>query len=187
MKAKVKTIVLLAFFGLIIPNAQAQSNNEQAEIKYRHTIDVCPISPLFGIWAVHYTYRLTPKDELITGLSYMNIKFDGIGETNSPALILGYRRYLWKNLHFEYEIWPAYDNFWESNEQKHYPGFDLWNEFRLGYLFDVKVGNVPAFVNIQWPLGFGLYASNKPQSFKELEKDNRFFYFPPLIFVGLKF
>jgi hypothetical protein len=168
--------------------AKSQIDNQIiSDLQYRHSIDVCPLSPLFNIWAVHYTYKFTAKDELITGLSYMNIHFEGVGSTHSPAIILGYRRYLWKNLHIEYEVWPAYDDFWEENERKYYSGFDVWNEFRLGYLFNFNIGKVPMYLNLQWPFGFGLYASNKPQSFKALEKDNRFFYFPPLFFIGFRF
>ena len=84
-KATLLTIFVVCFLKL---NAQVVEN-PTPEIKHRHAIDFCPVSPMFGIWGAHFTYKLTPKDELITGLSYMNIKFEGIGETNSPALIIG--------------------------------------------------------------------------------------------------
>lgn len=187
MKTTVTTVFWVVLLGLSILSAQAQKYGENTKIQHRHSIDIFPFAPLIDIYGIHYIYQLTPKDELIIGFSYMNIKFDGIGETNSPALILGYRRYLWKNLHVEYEIWPSYDDFYEYNEKKYYSGFDIWNEFRIGYIFDFKVSNLPFFVNVQWPFGFGLYGSNKPDSFWEFEKENKFFYFPPLIFVGLKF
>ena len=41
-------------------------------------------------------------------------------------------------------------------------------------------------MNPQMAFGFGLYASNKPRSFKEEEKRNRFFY-APLVFLGVRF
>jgi len=153
---------------------------------YKYSIDTSPLSPLFKIYGVHYNYRFEPKSEIILGLSYMNIHYD-FGNTNAPAIIIGYRRYIWKKLHFEYQLWPTYDNFYEKNEDKYYKSFDLWNEFRLGYQFDFTVSEFPLYINLQWPFGFGLFASNKPDSFKEFEKDNRFFYFPPLIFLGIKF
>ncbi len=184
---EIALIILILFIGNLKFSANAEETENTINTNYRHSVDICPISPLFNIWALHYKYKLTEKDELITGFSYMNIQFNGVGESNSPALILGYRRYLWKNLHIEYEIWPAYDNFYEANENKYYPGFDLWNEFRLGYLFDFKVAKIPCFINVQWPFGFGLYASNKPDSFWDLNKENKYFYFPPLFFLGVKF
>lgn len=163
----------------------------QDTIKYRHSLETSPFSPILqmadkGIWGIHYGYHLTPKDELITGVAYMNIHFD-FGNTNSPAFILGYRRYLWGHWHIEYQLWPSYDNFYEKNEDKYYESFDIWNEFRFGYQFHFKVGNVPASLSLQWPFGFGLYASNKPESFKTHEKENRFFYHFPVVFLGIKF
>ncbi len=184
--------ILIIFLGLSIlsfdqVNAQGVENKKR-DLPHRHAIDICPIAPLFNIYAVHYRYSLTEKDELIAGLSFMNIQFEGVGESNSPALILGYRRYVWKGLHLEYEIWPAWDDFWEKNERTYYSGFDLWNEFRLGYKFDFNAGKVPMFLSIQWPFGFGLYASNKPDSYTQFAEENgKIFYFPPLFFIGFKF
>jgi hypothetical protein len=116
----------------------------------------------------------------------MNIRYD-FGSTHAPAVIAGYRHYFWKSLHVEYQIWPAYDSFCEKNEAKYYKSFDVSNEFRLGYQFDFSMAALPCFVSLQWPFGFGLYSSNKPQSFKNHEKVNRFFYFPPSLFLGVTF
>ncbi len=35
--------------------------------------------------------------------------------------------------------------------------------------------------------GFGLYAQNKPESFKQQEEEERFFWYPPMFFIGFKF
>jgi hypothetical protein len=139
-----------------------------------------------NIYGVLYSYGITKKDWLVGGPVYMRIKYD-FGHTDAWALIVGYRRYLWRNLHLEYQLYPTYDDFYESNEDRIYSSFDLWNEFRLGYKFDFRIKKAPLYLNLQWPFGFGLYASNKPQSFKDAEQKNRFFYFPPMIFVGIRF
>lgn len=153
---------------------------------YEHSIDFSPISPLINIYGIHYNYHFTPKDELIFGLAYMKIHYD-FGNTNSPALVFGYRRYLWRNLHIEYQIWPCYDNFYDKSEDKYYQSFDIWNEFRFGYQFNFDIKGIPFYTSIQWPFGFGLFASNKPKSFTDFEKDHRFFYQFPLWFIGFKF
>jgi len=170
----------------LLQNSQVIPADSSFKKDYKNSIDVSPLSPFINIYAVHYIRKIYEKGEIITGLSYMRIKYD-FGNTNSPAIIAGYRQYLWKNLHIEYEVWPAYDNFYEKNENKYYKSFDIWNEFRLGYLIDFKIGKIPFYVNIQWPFGFGLFSSNKPKSFKDHEKENRFFYQMPLIFTGVKF
>lgn len=164
----------------------AQDKDSTGVIKHRHSIDFSPISPLIKIYGVHYNYLMTQKDELILGLAYMNIHYD-FGNTNSPALVLGYRRYLWKQLHIEYQLWPCYDNFYEKTEDRYYESFDVWNEFRFGYQFNFRIKKTPLYNSLQWPFGFGLYASNKPLSFKENEKENRFFYQFPLWFIGIRF
>lgn len=188
MKTKVLYFCLILGMAINMPQhiiAQSDIHTETQE-SLRHSIDVSPISPFIGIYGIQYSYEFLPKNEFITGLAYMNIEFD-FGATHSPALILGYRRYLWKNLHIEYQIWPCYDDFYETNEQKYYSGFDVWNEFRLGYRFDFKIKRQNLYTSFQWPFGFGLYAGNKPESFLEHEKENRFFYQFPLLFVGIRF
>jgi hypothetical protein len=153
---------------------------------YRHGVELSPLSPVMNIYGVLYSYGITKKDWLVAGPVYMRIKYD-FGNTDAWALIVGYRRYLWRNLHLEYQLYPTYDDFFESRENKIYSSFDVWNEFRLGYKVDFRIKKAPLYLNVQWPFGFGLFASNKPQSFKEAEKLNRFFYFPPMIFAGFRF
>ena len=185
-----KSILSILVFALLFNFILAQNGNvgrsQKQNLNYKHSIDTSPISPLIDIYGIHYNYHFTDQDELIVGLGYMRIGYD-FGNTNSVALIVGYRRYLWEKLHIEYQLWPSYDEFYESNEDKYYPSYDLWNEFRLGYQFDFKLFEKSFYASIQWPFGFGLYASNKPESFKEHEEENRFFYHVPLIFLGYRF
>lgn len=183
-----RLVLCLSLFIIGAVLAEENIQRWQDARDYQHSFDTSPISPAIGIYGFHYNRRLSPNDELIFGLGYMNIQFD-FGETHSPAIIFGYRRYLWRNLHIEYQIWPSYDWFYEKNDDKTYPSFDIWNEFRLGYQFDFVLWDNPFYFNIQWPFGFGLYDSNKPESFKDYQSkgDNRFFYQFPLPFLGYRF
>jgi hypothetical protein len=187
------TFLLLLFFSPSSGFSQEELKNNSPSL-YKHSIETSPISPFLqmakkGIWGIKYENALTPKDELKFGIAYMNLYFDE-GNTNSPGLLIGYRRYLWKKLYAEYEIWPCYDEFYEKNEDRYYKGFDLWNEFRVGYQFNFKIKDVPLFINVAWPFGFGLYSTNKPDSFYDRMDqsfgDKYFFHFP-LIFTGFKF
>ncbi|PWD98265.1 hypothetical protein [Marinilabilia rubra] len=188
-KKTLAILVLLAFIKPVL--SQAQSTDDKSTSK--HSFETSPMSPFMqsagmGIWGIKYDYAINPKNELKFGIAYMNLNFPE-GTTNSPALIFGFRRFLTKNIYAEYEIWPGYDNFYEQNESKHYKGFDLWNEFRIGYRFNFNYKNLPLFVNIAWPFGFGLYNSNKPKSFYERMNQSfsdRFFFQIPLLFAGIK-
>lgn len=191
MKACIPILFILIFTSSI---AFSQETSHSSSEILKHSIETSPFSPLLqmankGIWAIKYEYALTPRDELKLGLAYMNLHFDE-GITNSPALILGYRKYIYKQLYAEYELWPAYDAFYEKHEDTYYKGFDLWNEARIGYQFLFRIKNYQLFLNIAWPFGFGLYSSNKPDSFYERQNQSfseKYFYHFPLIFIGAKF
>lgn len=153
--------------------------------EYKHSIDISPMSPFFKIWAIQYSYNYSGKNELMLGLAYANIEYD-FGRSHAPTLIAGYRRFFWKGLHLEYQLWPAYNFYFENNEQKYYNGFELWNEFRVGYVINFKLGKVPMYINPQVLIGFGLFPGNKPDSFiKQVEEEFLFIY--PNVFLGIKF
>ena len=180
----------VCFFTLLACAAQAPAQEVFAATEYKHSIDFCPMSPLFKIYAIHYCRRLSQNSELILAPYYANIHYADIGNTDAPGFIVGYRRYIWHKLHIDYQLMPQWDHFFEKNENKTYPlGFDLWNEFRLGYVWDFRVAGAPVFINAQWPLGFSLYSddSAKPESFKKHAKDHPLFYFPPMFFIGIRF
>ena len=179
-------IVVIAICTQTSIHSQTTKNSNE-DTYSRHSIDFSPFTPLGDVYSLQYNYRFSKNDELITGLSYVNIKYKDVGNNSAPGVILGYRRFLWKNLHVQYELWPGYDNFYEQNEDKHYKGFQLWNEFRLGYQFNFKIKSQETYITLQWPLGFYLIKGDKPKSFVDYEKENRFFYNIPLVYVGMKF
>jgi len=187
-------LISLSFVFLFASHSSGQENksetkgiDEEKDGVYKNSLDFCPEYPFVDVYAVQYSRELTIKDELMLGIAYLNQKYD-CGRSNAVGLIIGYRRYLWKNLHVEYQMWPIYDNFYEKNEEKYYKSYDVWNEFRIGYRFDFTIFGSPFYFNLQWPFGFGLYGSNKPESFKQENSGlKRLFYFPPLVFIGKKF
>jgi len=183
--------IVLSGTLLLFPVLLSAGTADSAAIKaYRNSLDLCPMSPMFKIYAIHYCRQITPSSELIIGPYYANIQYKDIGHTDAPGFIIGYRHYIWNALHIDYQLMPQWDHFYEKNEKKTYPlGFDLWNEFRLGYVWDFRIGSVPAFINVQWPFGFALYSddSAKPEPFKKHVRKNPYFYFPPMFFVGIRF
>jgi hypothetical protein len=173
----------------LFPNIGARAASPASYPRYDQSLDFCPMSPLFKIYAIHYCQRLSPNNEIIVGPLYTNIHYEDIGYTDAWGFIAGYRRYLWKALHVDYQLMPQWDHFYETNEQQRYEGFDLWNEFRLGYMWDFRLADWPLFVNVQWPFGFALYSESdgKPESFKQHAEDHPYFYFPPMFFLGVRF
>jgi hypothetical protein len=151
----------------------------------KNAIEFSPVSPFIRIYAVQYARRVGEKDELIAGAAFANVKYDH-GRSHAPTAIVGYRRYLWKKSHAEYQLWPSYNWYYETDEKRYYNGPELWNEFRLGYTFDFSFGRTPAFVNVQYLIGFGLYGGNKPQSFKD-QAEREGIFAVPVFFLGWRF
>jgi hypothetical protein len=156
----------------------------------RHSFDTSPVSPIMGIYVLQYAYQFLPRHEVMLGTSYMNLPYD-CGSTHAVSVFLGYRLYLWKNLHVEYQLWPTVDYFYENREKRYYGSFDLWGEARIGYRIDFDVFGAHLYVNAQWLFGNGFYASNKPQSFhEEVARESKllgiFNFHAPMIFTGFR-
>ncbi len=184
MTTTVRNLGLAAACAALLLAAPARAGDDRMPLE-RHSVDVSPVSPLFDIWGVQYGYRFAPRDEVVLGLAYMNIRYD-MGRSHAPTATLGYRRYLWRNLHVEYLLMPSYNWFWSSEEGRTYRSFELWNELRAGYRFDFTAAGVPAYVSVQWLLGFGLYGGKKPASFEAQVRREPIFT-APMLFTGVRF
>lgn len=123
------SLAVTALLVLACPMAAAHASPDDQGQVHHHELSASPLSPLLNIYVLQYSYRFAPMTEVMAGASYMNIQFD-FGETRAPGIIIGLRHYLWRGLHFEYQLWPAYDWFYEKHEDKTYEGFELWNEAR---------------------------------------------------------
>jgi hypothetical protein len=182
-------VLLLAALGLWAPApfaavAEAESSGQPRE---NSAVEFSPLSPVVRIYAVQYARRFAEKNELLLGGAYTNIRYDH-GQSHAPTLILGYRRYLWRKAHLEYQLWPSYNWYYESDEQRYYEGAELWNEFRPGYTFDFTIKGTPMFVNAQYLIGFGLYGDeSKPQSWKDQVAKEGEVFMAPMFFVGWRF
>lgn len=154
---------------------------------YRNSVDFFAGAPLAGIWVAYYNRLVTKNDEIILGPYYANIDM-GMGTTNAPGFVVGYRRYLWKTLHIDYQLIPQWDRYHDDAEDKTYPlGLDLWNEFHLGYDLDFHPGRLPILLRAQWPLGWALYSDPKGKSKAFKGQVDPIYWFPPLFFVGIRF
>lgn len=181
-------ILLSVFFVSNRTLAQVAEDNLYSK---GFSIESFPIMAAFKIYSVQGIYELTETDHLIFGLAYVNSKvndLDGIevGQFFAPTIPVGYRRYIVGNFHIEYQLWPAYNFFLDTQENKFYNGFDLYSELRAGYRFDLKLGKTPMFLNLQYVFGIGLYPGNKSERFLEVAKESPPFHFPSLS-VGVHF
>jgi hypothetical protein len=163
-------------------------------VDLKHSISTDPLLPLFKSFALLYEYKKTEKSSFIAGLWYGKatetypkmLEYPGYTVNISP--ILAYRFYLWRELHVEYQIYPGYTKYYEKNEDKFYRSFNLFNEFRVGYKFNLQILGLPCLLNLQFPVGFTIYDSNEPETFSDIRKQDPIFYiFYPNIYLGIRF
>ncbi|MGE0076741.1 MAG: hypothetical protein AB7S48_02680 [Bacteroidales bacterium] len=179
-----KLLLLVTLTFILTKSIMAQE--DWLKEKPRTSLQINALEFVGKFYSIVYTNEFKSKSHLMLGLSYENPRYD-FGTTHAYAIIIGYRRYLWKDLNVEYALWPAYNSFYEKNEQKYYNGLELWGEFRIGYDFTLKIGKTHWFVMPQFILGKGLIKGNKPQSFKDYYKNEEHFFVAPNIALGIDF
>jgi hypothetical protein len=189
---KRNSMVLAAVSLLFAASAmELAAQPARSEREHRHSAETYPIMALFKVYSVQYAYRAWPRTELIAGLAYVNVEVSDrtdavIGQLNAPTIPIGLRRYLWRNAHLEYQLWPAYNRYYDRVGERYYDGFDLYNEIRGGYRVDFTLGRRPLFTNLQYVYGFGLYPGNKPENFRQAVEDAPPFHVPS-ISIGMHF
>jgi hypothetical protein len=199
VSCKISNIILpsFIFFGLLFcMSAVAQNNLSDTvqENRFKNSFSTDPLLPVFNSFALVYEHRSNSASGWILGFWYGKttstypgmIEYPGYIRNYSP--ILAYRRYFWRNLHAEYQIYPGYSRFYEAEVSKYHNSFSVFNELRVGYKFNFRIRSLPLMLNLQWPLGFTIYESNEPESFREIRKQDPLFYIIfPNIYLGFRF
>ena len=169
-------------------------NDYERSYSTKHSIYTDPTLMLLKSYVMIYEYRFNSRNSLTFGFWYNKgtetypKKIQYPGYSLNYYTILGYRRYLWKGLHVEYQLYPGYSKFYEENKNRYFNSFAIFNEFRFGYKFELKVFKTPILANFQWPIGWIIYESNEPETFKKIRKQDPVFYiFYPNIYLGYRF
>lgn len=159
-----------------------------------HALSTEPLLPFFSSFVALYEYRPVKRNGFLLGFWYgkststypKDLEYPGYVQNYSA--ILAYRFYFWKNLHAEYQLYPGLSVFYDEVADRRYNSFSLFNEFRIGYRFDLQIGKIPFLLCLQLPVGFTLYESNEPESFRSVRKQDPVFYiFIPNIYLGIRF
>ncbi|HPN43906.1 MAG TPA: hypothetical protein PLP19_10485 [bacterium] len=138
--------------------------------------------PIADIYMLQASYSLWECGDILCGVAYQDWEIDQ-GHSHAYTLLLGYRHFLWKGLHTEIELWPAYNPFDSSIDGKTYSGVELWVSARIGYRFDFKLADKDFFILAQPSIGYGAARQNP---WPKMEKDNKPIFEPQLI-AGFRF
>jgi hypothetical protein len=87
---------------------------------------------------------------------------------------------VWKNLHVEAELWPAYNPMYSDVTELRYRGVEMWGEIKIGYKFTLYRN---LFIQPAPGIGYGILRTNKPPGFSE---DIISPIFVPQLILGLK-
>jgi hypothetical protein len=183
----------LLFLAITCIGQETESLPNTSTQQYKHSISTDPLLLLFGSFSAIWEYQ-SNKNGYIIGSWYSKSTATypkGIaypGHITNISAIVAYRRYLWRNLHAEYQLYPGMSRFYDDNSTIKQHSFSLFNEFRIGYKFNIAVFGLPLMLNLQWPVGFTLYESNEPEKFRDIRKQDPIFFIPyPNIYVGYRF
>jgi hypothetical protein len=200
MRVKNYYKVLLTIYALLIglnfcfSQASTNSNEDRIDAIYSNSIAIKPIDLFVSIYAIQYERQFDKNNEGIIGIYYLQSQADSLypGTYRLITPMVGYRRYLWKELHIEYVLMPGCAIYDDNSEGTRSTSFEIWNELHCGYRFQFSLLKTQMFINPQVLFGFCLYRSNQPNSFRIIDEDpenfipNQFYIFPNINF-GFRF
>ncbi len=165
---------------VIVFTMTAASFAQTVETRSKWSIGTSITYPLSNIYLLQINYRLNEKHEVFFGPCFQNFKHESF-TVNAYTLLLGYRYFIWKGLHVESEVYPAYNNIYSNVTQRHYPGIEMWGELKAGYQFNFYGNRL--YIQPAPGIGFGLFQNNKPPNF-----DEEIIYpiFTPQLLIGIR-
>ena len=168
----------LLVFGLLvcIQNSVTAQDRDSPEWSVASSLTY----PIAKIYQVHISYNPGGNHEYFFGPAYQNFKSGSI-TSHAITLILVYRYYVWRNLHLEAELWPAYNPMYSDVTESTYRGVELWGEIKIGYKLSFYRN---LFIQPAPGIGFGILRTNKPPDFNEGINSP---IFVPQLLIGLKF
>ena len=98
MKTQLKIILIFLISLFLCGNIIAQEKQESSSKKseFKHALNICPIAPAFGIYALNYEYLLSPKNGVVARVEYEDIPkayTEANIESSGMAYSLNYRRH----------------------------------------------------------------------------------------------
>jgi hypothetical protein len=98
-KINIKNQILWTFYIISIfmsSPLMAQEKTILTKPEFKHALNICPIAPVFGIYALNYEYLFSPKNGMVARIEYEDVPkayTDASIESNGWAFSLNYRRH----------------------------------------------------------------------------------------------
>ncbi|TVR54819.1 MAG: hypothetical protein EA421_07685 [Gemmatimonadales bacterium] len=182
MKRRASFLLLFLPLGLLGGSGGlgAQTPAEAADDAAGWSVGTSLTYPIVRIYPLHINRRIDAQREVFFGPAYQNWT-SGTITAQSYTLVMGYRHYLWRELHVELELWPAWGRWHSSVTDRNYPGWELWAEPKIGYRFHLTRN---LYLQPAPGVGFGIFRTNRPPRFDE---DIESPIFVPQVILGVRF
>jgi len=93
-------IFIIFFSGNLFAQAEKESLSGKEVSKrstFKQALNVCPLAPLFGVYALNYEYMITPRNGILARIEYEDVPktyTDANIESSGMAYSLNYRRHI---------------------------------------------------------------------------------------------
>ena len=96
------TVLSICIFlsGNVVAQVEEESSSPKSSSprsEFKHALNICPIAPVFGIYAVNYEYLISPKNGIVARFEYEDVPktyTDASIESSGMSYTLIYRRHL---------------------------------------------------------------------------------------------
>jgi hypothetical protein len=183
-------LVFVSLFLSLIPcyaEEIAKSANDSLDAKLG--IETSLTFPIVNIYMAQLAYQFKGNNELLFGpcLQYWTDQGEAKGSAHAYSLLFGYRKYIYKQIHLEAQLFPAYNVFNSTIDGNTYKGFELWSEYRIGWKFQFKAGDYSIYLIPQPGFTLALYLENIWPGMSESTYRQNSILFVPQVILGLNF
>lgn len=158
----------------------ADTTSRAERHRQRTALEFSPVMVPVGFYGFRLVHAVAADGNVMVGYMYQNFTNDW-GQSHAHTVLLGYQHFIWRGLHGEVELWPAYNRWRSSVDDQVYPGFEVWGEGRVGYRVDVRTFGRRWYVLPQVLFGTGIWREASPPG-----PENGTFVFP-VLWVGVPF
>ncbi len=165
------TVIIVTLVAILAVPVAAAASEEVDSGGSGWAIDTST-SAFIGIYILRAEYEVWEHGDLALGAMFRTVDHEqGHYEVYSP--VLAYRQYLWRKLHLEYVVYPAYSPFTMDSDGSTHTAIGVWSEVLFGYKFEFDLWGVDWFVIPQPGIGFMTYTRSewpkgvKPKGYDE--------------------
>lgn len=134
------------------------------------SIEVSVLAPIASIYYGLFGYKLWDGGQLLVGPSFIGLDEEsGSGSHEAYTAVIGASQRIWRGLQVRNLSFVSYDRFHSDVDGQLYKGLMLWNEVRLGYVFDFSIKGESLYLNVDTMLALGVTTNEWPKANEDMD------------------